>query len=50
MSQSSGSSYRSYTLEEYEHLEEDDDVRSELSLGRLEREPRPGAPRSHIIM
>ena len=50
MSQSSGSSYRSYTLEEYEHLEEGDDVRSELSRGRLVREPRPGALHSHIVM
>lgn len=47
---SSGRSHRSYTLEEYERLEEPDEFRSELSRGRLVREPRPGALHSHIVM
>jgi Uma2 family endonuclease len=36
------------TLDEYEHLVEDDGYRSELSRGRVVREPRPGALHSHL--
>lgn len=50
MSRSSGSTHHSYTLEEYEQLVEPDEFRSELSRGRLVREPRAGGLHSHIVM
>jgi Uma2 family endonuclease len=40
--------YRTYTLEEYAHLQEPDDSWSELVRGRLVREPPPGAPHGHV--
>lgn len=49
MSRSSGSA-QLYTLDEYEQLDEPDELRSELSCGRLVREPRPGALHSDIVM
>lgn len=39
-----------YTLEEYAALREDDQYRSELSRGRLVREPRPGALHARIAL
>lgn len=42
--------HRYYTLEEYEQLVEDDRYCSELSRGRLVREPRPGALHSHLAL
>ena len=38
------------SLTQYEQLREDDAYRSELSRGRLVREPRPGAPHGRVVI
>ena len=43
-------SQRRYTLEEYARLDDPAEFWSELSRGRLVREPRPGGVHSEIIM